>query len=168
MTRILALDPPGLDEAVFDCFVPGEPVAQGSKKAFLLNEKQLRQNLPVRPIINIVEANDKELRPWREMMRIVFNARMHSRCVATIDGPLSLSVVYILPRLGKHGKKEGRIWADTSFDMDKLTRAVKDSLQSSGVIVNDSRVCEYREPFYKRHAKLNEKTGVYVALWRLK
>lgn len=55
-----------------------------------------------------------------------------------LDGPLQVSVDFIFPK--GSSKPKWMIWHDRKPDLDKLVRAVLDSL-SKLVIVDDSRVC---------------------------
>ena len=138
---------------VFNVFVPGAPQSQGSMKAFT-NKKTGRP---------ILTNNSPKLMPWRKAMDTVFQIARKQTGHQTVDGPCKLQVTFFMPPLKEHEKPgKGRFWAQTSLDLDKLIRAVNDSLQKSGVITNDSRVCAIIS--YKRFASITDTPGVHVVL----
>jgi crossover junction endodeoxyribonuclease RusA len=110
---------------MFQLFVAGDPRPQGSKKAFNRGKH-----------IVLVEAN-KDLPAWRETMKRMFELKM-----LELDNPfitaISVSITFWLRR----PKSVSRQYATGTYDIDKLTRAVLDSLQSANVIVNDNLVVD--------------------------
>lgn len=102
-------------------FTPGIPAPQGSKSGFYRGGR-----------VVLVESS-KKVKPWREAVARV--AREH--CTEIIDGPVTVSVDFILPRpkslpkrVKQHVKKP---------DTDKLIRSTLDAL--SGIAyVDDNRV----------------------------
>ena len=129
---------------MFQLFVPGEPKPQGSKKAFNRGAH-----------IVLVEAN-KELPAWREHMRKSFAQKM-----LELDNPfvtaISVSLTFWLPR----PKSVKRDYATGTYDIDKLTRSVLDSLQSANVITNDNLVVDLSAR--KTYAD-NHESGVLVTV----
>lgn len=138
---------------VFNVFVPGNPQSQGSMSAFM-NPKTGRP---------IITSANKSLKPWRSAMDKVFVIARKQTGHQTITGPCKLQVTFFMPMLKEHEKPgKGRFWADTTMDLDKLVRAVNDSLQKSEVFVNDSRVCAIIS--YKRFSSLTDTPGVHVVV----
>jgi Holliday junction resolvase RusA-like endonuclease len=109
---------------MFEIFVPGEPRPQGSKKAFSRGTR-----------IVLVEAN-KQLPAWREQMRKAFEMKMLERDTP-FSTALSVSITFWLTR----PKSVKRQYATGTYDIDKLTRAVLDSLQDK-VLTNDNLVVD--------------------------
>jgi Holliday junction resolvase RusA-like endonuclease len=129
---------------MFELFVPGEPRPQGSKKAFSRGSH-----------IVLVEAN-KQLPAWREQMKKSFQMKM-----LELDSPfvtaVSVSITFWLPR----PKSVKRQYATGTYDIDKLTRACLDSLESAGVLANDNLVVDLA--VRKTYAD-NHESGVLVSV----
>jgi Holliday junction resolvase RusA-like endonuclease len=129
---------------MFEIFVPGEPRPQGSKKAFSRGSH-----------IVLVEAN-KQLPAWREQMKKSFQIKM-----LELDSPfvtaVSVSITFWLPR----PKSVKRQYATGTYDIDKLTRACLDSLESAGVLANDNLVVDLA--VRKTYAD-NHESGVLVSV----
>jgi crossover junction endodeoxyribonuclease RusA len=128
---------------MFEIFVPGEPRPQGSKKAFQRGLK-----------IVLVEAN-KELPAWREQMRKAFEMKMLER-----DTPFSTAVSVSITFWLTRPKSVKRQYATGTYDIDKLTRAVLDSLQDN-VLTNDNLVVDLavRKTYADHH-----ESGVLVSV----
>ena len=129
---------------MFELFVPGEPRPQGSKKAFSRGAR-----------IVLVEAN-KQLPAWREHLRKSFAQKM-----LELDSPfvtaVSISITFWLPR----PKSVKRDYATGTYDLDKLTRAIFDSLESAKVLTNDNLVVDLSAR--KTYAD-NHEAGVLVTV----
>ena len=110
---------------MFQLFVAGDPRPQGSKKAFNRGKH-----------IVLVEAN-KDLPAWRETMKRLFELKMLER-----DTAFPVAVAVTIHFWLKRPKTVTRQYATGTYDIDKLTRAVLDSLESAGVIVNDNLVVD--------------------------
>ena len=93
----------------------------------------------------------KGLKAWRDTLTVMA-ARTAGR-VGMITGPVRAELVFTFERPASHygtGRNAGRVkdsapdWPDTKWagDIDKLTRAVFDSLTAGGVIEDDARVVE--------------------------
>ena len=110
---------------MFQLFVAGDPRPQGSKKAFNRGKH-----------IVLVEAN-KDLPAWRETMKRMFELKMLER-----DNPFITAISVSIQFWLRRPKSVTRQYATGTYDIDKLTRAVLDSLESAGVIVNDNLVVD--------------------------
>jgi crossover junction endodeoxyribonuclease RusA len=110
---------------MFQLFVAGEPRPQGSKKAFNRGAH-----------IVLVEAN-KDLPAWRDHMKKMFELKM-MELDNRFDTAVSVSLTFWLTR----PKTVTRQYATKTYDIDKLTRAVLDSLTQGGVIQDDSNVVD--------------------------
>ena len=129
---------------MFQLFVAGDPRPQGSKKAFNRGKH-----------IVLVEAN-KDLPAWRETMKRLFELKMLER-----DTAFPVAVAVTIHFWLKRPKTVTRQYATGTYDIDKLTRAVLDSLESAGVIVNDNLVVDLT--VRKNYNDLHE-PGVLVSL----
>jgi crossover junction endodeoxyribonuclease RusA len=128
---------------MFELFVPGEPRPQGSKKAFQRGLK-----------IVLVEAN-KQLPAWREQMRKAFEMKMLER-----DTPFSTAVSVSITFWLTRPKTVKREYATGTYDLDKLTRAVLDSLQDK-VLTNDNLVVDLTA---RKNYADNHESGVLVTV----
>ena len=128
---------------MFQLFVPGEPRPQGSKKAFSRGSH-----------IVLVEAN-KQLPAWREQMRKAFEMKM-----LELDNPFVTAVSVSLTFWLTRPKSVKREYATGTYDLDKLTRAVLDSLQDK-VLTNDNLVVDLTAR--KNYADSHE-SGVLVTV----
>jgi Holliday junction resolvase RusA-like endonuclease len=129
---------------MFQLFVAGDPRPQGSKKAFNRGKH-----------IVLVEAN-KDLPAWRETMKRNFELKM-----LEFDNPFPIAVSVSLHFWLKRPKSVTRQYATGTYDVDKLTRAALDSLQSANVITNDSNVVDLA--VRKSYAD-NHESGVLVTV----
>lgn len=80
------------------------------------------------------------LKPWR---RAVETATAAARTGDTLDGPLSVEVVFTV-RKPKSAPKTRITWPITrdSGDIDKLLRSTFDALTTAGAIADDARIVE--------------------------
>lgn len=129
---------------MFQLFVAGEPRPQGSKKAFNRGAH-----------IVLVEAN-KDLPAWRDHMKKMFELKM-MELDNRFDTAVSVSLTFWLTR----PKTVTRQYATKTYDIDKLTRAVLDSLTQGGVIQDDSNVVDLTAR--KTYAD-NHEAGVLVTV----
>lgn len=115
--------------------VHGLPIAQGSKRQF----KPPNAKFPV-----MVDTNQKKLRPWRSLVHDTAVGAMNGS--NPIDGPVKLTLLFILPRPKSHYRtgRNASILKDTAPqwhtgtpDLDKLLRAVCDSL--TGIVWHDDK-----------------------------
>jgi Holliday junction resolvase RusA-like endonuclease len=105
--------------------VDGLPVPQGSMVA-----------LPGGRHSNVVPSNRVVLGPWREKVSAAVSARMRMVGAVMLDCPVVVDLEFWLPR--PKGEPR-RPYPHVRPDIDKLVRAVLDSL-SGTAIVDDSRV----------------------------
>ena len=129
---------------MFELFIAGDPRPQGSKKAFNRGAH-----------IVLVEAN-KDLPAWRDHMKRMFELKM-MELDNRFDTAVSVSLTFWLTR----PKTVTRQYATKTYDIDKLTRAVLDSLTQGGVIQDDSNVVDLTAR--KTYAD-NHEAGVLVTL----
>ena len=100
--------------------VSGEPASQGSHS--VINGR-------------IVQVNSSKHKRWRNA--VVFAALdLIGEDWEPIDDPVELSVIFYLPK----PKTATRELPSVMPDLDKLIRAVGDSLTDSGIIRDDSRI----------------------------
>ena len=109
----------------------GDPVPQGSKRAFVVKRVVGRQ---VKPQAVVVDDNRVSLKTWRSA--IVDAARAELNGEAPELGPVRITLMFFL-RQPKRPKASVPI---TKPDVDKLARAVLDGMTDAGVIRDDSQV----------------------------
>lgn len=145
-------------------FVSGSPVSQGSKNPFAIRRKVAGQWVYTGRVVMVESGNRKRadgskdaLNQWRDTVKL---AALNARNTAgwrILDEPVTVNYMFWLPA---PQKPQFQLPA-TSFDQDKLARAVNDAL--TGVLwVNDSRICDSR--VRKRYAVVDHPTGVEVCL----
>lgn len=101
--------------------VSGEPASQGSHS--VINGR-------------IVQVNSSKHKKWRNA--IVFAALdLIGDDWTPIDEPVELTVIFYLPR---PKSVLTRSFPAVMPDLDKLVRAVGDSLTNAGIIIDDSRI----------------------------
>lgn len=117
----------------FRFVVLGLPVQQGSKNCRCVNGHG-----------QLYEEHANELRRWRKVVareaRAAFVEFGHT---AALDGPLQLTAEFRFPMPASRRaieKSTGRIWKLSAPDLDKLVRALGDSLTDAKVIHDDARV----------------------------
>lgn len=103
-------------------FVPGVPAPQGSKSLSRSG--------------HMYEAN-KRLKPWRD--QVVFHARRAHGRQEPIDAAVKVTAVFLFPKPKTTKCKDHPAGKP---DVDKLCRAVLDSLTIARVIRDDARVVE--------------------------
>lgn len=122
--------------------VDGEPKAQPRPRAFA-------RKMGGKFVARVYDAGTAE--GWKSA---VAAAALPHRPARPLDGPLSLMLVYSMPRPKSHyrsGKrshelKDGMTANHTQKpDLDNLTKAVLDALTQIGMWRDDSQVCEKRE-----------------------
>lgn len=118
-------------------FIEGEPKSQGSKKAYRRGNS-----------IVMVEAN-KDLPKWREHMTRMLELKMLEE-QTKFETAVSVALTFWLPR----PKTVTRQYATSTYDIDKLTRAVLDSITKAGVWRDDSDVVDLtaRKTYADLHA----------------
>lgn len=133
--------------AAIERFIAGEPIPQGSIRSV------------GRPGQRAVLISDNpRLKRWRKTIVTGLSGAQQ------IPGSVSVEAEFVLPRLSGHPKTaKGREYpACTKPDLDKLSRALGDALESAGVIENDSRIVRWQTS--KRYAAIGEAAGVCVRI----
>lgn len=110
---------PIIPDDAFTVFVPGTPVPQGSKSAFVVGRRAV-----------ITDQNKTRLKPWRATVS-EYTDTGHS-----FDGPVAVRLLFVMP------KPQRPRWARPAVkpDIDKLARAVLDGITDAGLIEDDARV----------------------------
>ncbi len=129
---------------MFQIFIEGQPRPQGSKKAFARGKT-----------IVLVEAN-KELPAWREHMTRMLQLKQLEE-PTPFTTAVNVALTFWLPR----PKSVKRQYATGTYDIDKLTRAVLDSITKAGVWRDDSDVVDLT--VRKTYADLHE-PGVLISI----
>lgn len=132
--------------------VYGEPKPGGSKTARPLFDSEGQPRMrDGRPVVAVRPANPGT-KPWMSAVAEAAIDAWGPRGICEVDGPLTLSLVFYVPRPDSHysarlGPDGERVLKDSAplypsrslGDLDKLSRAVKDAL--TGIVwTNDRRV----------------------------
>ncbi|MCI2959524.1 RusA family crossover junction endodeoxyribonuclease [Agromyces atrinae] len=122
-------------------FIPGTPIQQGSKSAFMLGNRA-----------RIVDQNHKKLKPWRAIVAT------HADLGVTFDQPVAVTLRFVMPR------PQRPRWQVPAVkpDIDKLVRAVLDGLTDGGLIADDARVVKLTAS--EEYASDGNPVGVHVAV----
>lgn len=116
-------------------FVPGKPRPQGSKRWL--------------PNGAMKEAGAENLRPWRSSVTYEAQREMRRSGLSKIEGPAFVIVDFCFQRPKSHfgtGRNAGALKKDVPFfyssqpDIDKLERAILDSMTDAGVWGDDAQV----------------------------
>jgi crossover junction endodeoxyribonuclease RusA len=137
----------------FSFFVPGEPITEGSTKAFTSGQR-------------VVVTHDRgpELDLWR--LRVARAAEAAARKAGwepRHDGPVAVTATFLLPRPKSAPKT--RIRPHVKPDLDKLQRAVGDALspyKRPGVLRDDSRIVEWHSS--KQYACVPTMVGAIITI----
>lgn len=129
-------------------FVNGKPAPQGSKSF-----KGMRGGKAI-----LVEAS-KAVKPWREQVTASAQAVWNGQPL--LDGAVAVDLGFILPRPKSLGSKPTPPATKRNGDLDKLARAVLDSLTDS-IIADDAQVTYLLAE--KRTAEPGEEPGVLVTV----
>ena len=118
----------------FSFFVPGEPITEGSTRAFASGQR-------------VVVTHDRgaSLTAWRLAVKdAALKAAREAGWETRYDGPVRVTVTFYLPR--PKSVPESRYWPHVKPDLDKLLRAIGDALapyRQVGVLREDSRIVEW-------------------------
>lgn len=107
---------------VFECFVPGTVIAQGSKVARVQGTQAV-----------MWDGNAKQLKPWRQEVAAVLRG-------AHVGEQLEGAVVVVLEFRLLRGKTVKRDRPFVKPDLDKITRAIFDAITISQVIKDDAQI----------------------------
>jgi crossover junction endodeoxyribonuclease RusA len=110
----------------------GQPTPQGSVRAFVRGGRA------------VVTSDNVKLRPWRDT--VTWAARdalggASERSTFPITGPVALDLSFHLHR-PKSRPKTIDVYPLTPPDLDKLIRAIGDSLVNAGIIQDDALICD--------------------------
>lgn len=129
---------------VFEFFVPGKPVQQGSKTAFVAGKRAV-----------IFDQNAKALKPFREKVSI---AAMNAYDGKQLEGAVVLQLEFRFER----PKSVKRDRPFVKPDIDKLQRSILDSLTDSKAIKDDAQVTKITaEKLYAAEAGVHVRVGQY-------
>lgn len=110
---------------MFQIFIDGEPKPQGSKQGFIRGNR-----------VVLVEAQ-KQLPAWRDhMTRMLELKQLETN--TRFETATNVALTFWLPR----PKSVKRQYATSTYDIDKLTRAVLDSVTKANIWRDDSDVVE--------------------------
>lgn len=105
----------------------GVPSPQGSMRAVTTKQG-----------VRMITASTARLRLWRTV--VADAARVARGDQPPFEGPVEVTARFVMPR-PKSAKKMQR-WHAKRPDIDKLTRALLDSLTDAGVFTDDAQVAE--------------------------
>jgi endodeoxyribonuclease rusA family protein len=139
----------------FSFFVPGEPITEGSTRAFTSGQR-----------VVVTHDRGRELDAWR--IKVAHAAEAAARKAGwepRHDGPVAVTAAFLLPR--PKSVPKSRQWPYTKPDLDKLQRAVGDALapyKQDGVLKDDSRIVTWHTSKYYAD---DYKPGVLVYVSRV-
>ena len=119
----------------------GLPQQQGSKTAFAF-PVPVGTKLPARSKVVMKDANEKNLKPWRDHAKTVLSGEWGATPLLT--GPVHVRVTFAFPRPAYHFgsgrnadvlKASAPTYKISAPDLDKLQRAVGDAL--TGTVIKD-------------------------------
>ncbi|PMQ21645.1 RusA family crossover junction endodeoxyribonuclease [Glutamicibacter arilaitensis] len=140
-------------------FAEGLPVSQGSKRIG-------RNRATGQPVL--VEDN-VALKPWRSYVTMRARRAAAAAKFFKLEGAVEVSLIFTFERpRGHYGTGRNRAVLKASApehmmvkpDVDKLTRAILDSLTDAKAYGDDSRVVSLR--VQKRYVEPNEQAGAHV------
>jgi len=108
----------------------------------------------------------KALKPWRE--QIIAESKNNINVPKGLEEAVSISLVFLFPRPKAHFNSKGALkpsapeYKTTKPDIDKLARAVLDSLTLAGVFKDDAFV--YTLSTQKRYCIGKKQPGVMITL----
>jgi crossover junction endodeoxyribonuclease RusA len=148
-----------------DVFVPsaaadmgsraGSPAAQGSKK--YAGHRRSRKTGKMAPLLL---EQSRAVKPWREVVATVI--RLHWRGRPLLTGGVGMRLEFVLPR-PKGTSRTARLLATKQHhDVDKLCRAILDSLKKV-VWIDDGQVVDLHAT--KRIAEVGERPGCRIVVW---
>lgn len=137
----------------FSFFVPGEPITEGSTRAFASGQR-----------VVVTHDRGRELDAWRIKVAHAAEAAAQARYwEPRYDGPVEVWAEFRLPR--PKSAPKSRKHAQTKPDLDKLQRAIGDALapyKRPGVLRDDSRIVAWSA--VKRYADDAHPVGVMVRI----
>ncbi|MER7063946.1 RusA family crossover junction endodeoxyribonuclease [Streptomyces albidoflavus] len=139
--------------------VKGDPITQGSKTR--------TRNGGMR------ETNAAKLKPWRERVTDAARDQLVAGQIGGVDihrpplkGPVRVEITFTL---AARATKTRPAWPfkQRSGDVDKLTRAIFDSLTDAGVWLDDAQVVEVtaRKVYPEHHRDALAVPGALIRIW---
>lgn len=125
--------------------VVGDPAPQGSKR-HVGNGRMIESS--------------RKVGPWRVMVAWYAADAARDARWQRPDGPISVEVVFTLPR--PKSAPKSRLWPDRRPDVDKLLRSTFDALTEAGVIRDDAQVVKVFAS--KLYALDGEPTGAHIRI----
>lgn len=111
-----------MSEPIVDVFAAGTPLVQGNHRVSAHGR--------------VYEQRSAALRAWRDT--IMWACRLGGqRVLQPAEGPVSVEIRFVMPEL----KRPVRALPHIAPDVDKLARAVLDSITQARVIGDDGQVC---------------------------
>jgi Holliday junction resolvase RusA-like endonuclease len=124
-------------------FIPGRPVQQGSKTAFVVGRRAV-----------VTDQNQATLKPWRATVAA------HADRGVTFDVPVAVHLRFVMPRPARPRFTVPAV----KPDIDKLVRAVLDGLTDGGLIADDARVVSLTA--VEQYESTGSPVGVHVEVNR--
>jgi crossover junction endodeoxyribonuclease RusA len=88
----------------------------------------------------ILIESSKNVKPWREAVKVAAYKHRTDLQLAPLAGPLSVTVTFYLPR--PKSAPKSRTTPDRRPDLDKLLRSTFDALGEAGIWGDDAQVIE--------------------------
>jgi crossover junction endodeoxyribonuclease RusA len=138
-------------------FVEGEPRPQGSKTPVVRGGRAF--------LIEGTGDAPRKHRAWRDAVRKAAEDFAEEVLFETIDGPVEVKLQFLLERPASRSKN--LVWADRKPDIDKLVRAILDSIsgQEGPLLREDSRVVKLTAE--KHYVAKDEKIGCWINVHEL-
>ena len=137
-------------EHTWHFFVRGQPVTQGSMRAFVVKG---------RPIIT---SANKNLKDWRTLVALQAQTEATAEC--PLDGPFSMTLEFYMPRPKSLKKSIMYPIGARSGDIDKCARAVLDALTSI-FYKDDSQVVKLDvQKYWAMTGDVPQPPGVFVEI----
>jgi Holliday junction resolvase RusA-like endonuclease len=149
--------------------VYGTPAPQGSKSAFAVRKAGAYTGR-----VAIVDDNKGPLKSWRQAVVEEGRARMGTDgmnlpAFRPMEGPLSVTIVFMLARPASHRTPKGALRASAParpagqrMDLDKLARSTLDALTAAGVWTDDGQVADLN--LSKVYAAPGEAPGAVIEI----
>jgi crossover junction endodeoxyribonuclease RusA len=134
--------------------VLGKPVPQGSKRWL--------------PAGRMIEANNKELRPWRQAVTAAAVTARTDNNFTALTGPVEVRLQFRFTRPKSHygtGRNAGKLkpsaprYVSVMPDLDKITRGILDGVTDAGLWIDDAQVVRLIA-----EKEYGEQAGVIVTL----
>ena len=89
----------------------------------------------------LITTGGKDLKPWRKKVKQV--AELAKRNTPTLTGPVEVTYRFVLPMPSTRPvalRRQGIDWSYSKPDLDKLARAIGDSLSDAAVYGDDGQI----------------------------